>query len=797
MYGLNDTVSHAKKLLKNKLNTENELRKLFSDPRLINHKIVNFLFVGDDENDFLKSFINYFYDRFDSLKYKKKKRNVDWKNLKIEYSAINIWNDVFIHADESSGNYFGILLTNINRLQNKEAISGAEVLFKIGSLIPSTNVVNLNDKLSENNLYYFKKTLDFLLNYKNLSKFNKNGSEFIDQLTIENQSHEIFKYLNIIDKDGPTSKLEELEPQPSCSKSSNQIKNKKKYSTQSDDDYQASLSSPKKSRTSDSELDDDDEDKNAIDDTKECSIAHKMESKSKTFKFISPRCVKKYQAKALAKEIDSLTINTKTRNFETMLDVEQYLTALPTKTQENNCIFRLPEDIFIEAFKFLNDDDKLNLIFTSQGFVKIFQMSRAILKRFKIRVNKHNIDKLLRHPPLHRIPIISLSFDLEGIDSIQKYLILLNKFKGSIEHLEVKNAEFKNYNEFFEFFGNIPYFKTLYLERCKVENVKNEIFPQLPHLESIYFNKCDDNIFKILQNQQSISKITIRNDDWTWNGFPHNIFNKMAKNAQKLKKIVLIGSGTGSFFDTDDISFKVEVLDTTMITFHWYVGIRNGRTSFLKTQLGHLKELTIHQLPFDFDGGKVLKYIIEEMNLDKFYYGKIPLILDGQKQEVKEFEANEIQITSIYEMFKQFPSTPSFRFNLSSTDIASDEIERLINPQTSLFKGLENFEVVDSSKYRGTLGVFLGMFKNMRNLKSLSLKTEDRNINTLLEEFLPCMSKLEEIYLTSTAPRETERLNIIKSFVPLIRKLSVAPQFVEEAKMIFGSTVDVCSVFEV
>ena len=132
-----------------------------------------------------------------------------------------------------------------------------------------------------------------------------------------------------------------------------------------------------------------------------------------------------------------------------------------------------------------------------------------------------------------------------------------------------------------------------------------------------------------------------------------------------------------------------------------------------------------------------------------------------------------------------------------STDIASDEIERVINPPTDLFNNLVNFEVVDSSKYRGTLGVFLGMFKNMRNLRKLSLKTEDRNINTLLGEFLRCMPKLEEIYLTSTTPRATERLNLIKSFVPNLRKLCVAPQFVEEAKIIFGSSVDVCSVSEI
>lgn len=257
---------------------------------------------------------------------------------------------------------------------------------------------------------------------------------------------------------------------------------------------------------------------------------------------------------------------------------------------------------------------------------------------------------------MHRIPLINLSFDFKGVKKNQNFLLFIKKFKGSIEQLEIKNADFKNYNDLFEFLGNIPNLKSLRLENCKISFIKNEILPEFFNLEDINFNKCNDNIFKVLQNQPSICQLTVRNDDWTWNGFPHDIFNQMATKATKLKKIVLIGSGTGSFFDSDEFTFNVEILDTSMITFHWYVGIRSRRVNFLKTQLGHLKKLTIHQLPFDFDGGKVLKYIIEEMKLNEFYYGKIPLIFGGEKQDVKEFEATEIQITSIYEMFEQFSS---------------------------------------------------------------------------------------------------------------------------------------------
>lgn len=113
-----------------------------------------------------------------------------------------------------------------------------------------------------------------------------------------------------------------------------------------------------------------------------------------------------------------------------------------------------------------------------------------------------------------------------------------------------------------------------------------------------------------------------------------------------------------------------------------------------------------------------------------------------------------------------------------------------------MFENLKEFEVIDNSRYRGTLGVFLGLFKHMRNLRKLTLKTQDRNINTLLGEFLRHMPNLNEIYLTSTAPRGSERLNIIKSFVPNLRKLSLTPQFIEDATKLFGNDVEICKIIE-
>lgn len=88
------------------------------------------------------------------------------------------------------------------------------------------------------------------------------------------------------------------------------------------------------------------------------------------------------------------------------------------------------------------------------------------------------------------------------------------------------------------------------------------------------------------------------------------------------------------------------------------------------------------------------------------------------------------------------------RLNINQTDISSDAIERVINPDTLVFSNIKTFEVNDHSQFRGAFGVFLGLLKNMREVEHLYLNTQDFNINTLLDEFLPHMPKLETLSIT-------------------------------------------------
>ena len=135
-----------------------------------------------------------------------------------------------------------------------------------------------------------------------------------------------------------------------------------------------------------------------------------------------------------------------------------------------------------------------------------------------------------------------------------------------------------------------------------------------------------------------------------------------------------------------------------------------------------------------------------------------------------------------------FTAISKFILNLSNIDVASDEIERRINPRTNLFRNITEFTVNDKSS-RGTFGIFLGLLKNLRCLKKLTLRTKDRNINVILEECLKEMTDLEEIHLTSNAPRHVERFRIIRDNVPGLKKISVYGEHVEEARKYFSENI--------
>jgi len=64
----------------------------------------------------------------------------------------------------------------------------------------------------------------------------------------------------------------------------------------------------------------------------------------------------------------------------------------------------------------------------------------------------------------------------------------------------------------------------------------------------------------------------------------------------KIHIILLIGPGTGSYFDYVELPFKITKLETSIITFRWYVVIKSKLFNFLESHKGDLNELNERNL---------------------------------------------------------------------------------------------------------------------------------------------------------------------------------------------------------
>lgn len=429
-------------------------------------------------------------------------------------------------------------------------------------------------------------------------------------------------------------------------------------------------------------------------------------------------------------------------------------------------INQLPESILLKTFDYLDNETLWNLINTSKSIQNIIVGSKKCMEK-QLLLTPEKIEKIVPGGECDNIPFRNIEV-CGNANTLNQLSSVLRNIKRSVEVLKLQNftSSFLDTCVFFTGFDNL---RKLALVQCCITNeLAGSI--RLDSLSELLFERCNDNFYSVFQNQQNIAKITVRNTDSTWKGFPHDNFNALMRTLPNCKHVCFEGIGTGSYFDNDEFPYRLKTLDATTICFNWYVGIRTPRKRFMETQKGFLQQLIIHELPVDFDGGDLLKFIIEEMNLDKFYYGDIPLILNGQKQNVEEFTATEIQLTALFQMFAQFPTIKKLKLILNKTDIDISSIDNVINQPTDLFKNAQVLEVVDESQYTRLLGVFLGLFKNFQNIKILKISTSDRNLNVLLEEFLPIMTNLQEFFLNSPIPTSSRVRLTVRNCAPSLKK---------------------------
>jgi len=274
------------------------------------------------------------------------------------------------------------------------------------------------------------------------------------------------------------------------------------------------------------------------------------------------------------------------------------------------------------------------------------------LLKFNVSVNPQNLSQYSENRSILNIPFKNLTLSNFPGDNVLREFV--KKFENSIEILKLQNITFNSFAQVEAFFSHLTRLKSLHLEKCLIADSEISSISSIPTLKSIIFDECRGNLFRYFKNQKTVNKVVVCRHEWTFHGFSHSEFNALAENLSNLSHIVMNGIGTGNYFESSHYPFKIRKLECYLMTFHW-TETDPRQLNFLKSQQGYLKELTIHMLPYDYDGGEMLKFMIEEMALEKFYLGKTPLILDGKKQNVTELTAWEVNATAFFEMFRQFP----------------------------------------------------------------------------------------------------------------------------------------------
>lgn len=461
-------------------------------------------------------------------------------------------------------------------------------------------------------------------------------------------------------------------------------------------------------------------------------------------------------------------------------------------------------DAYSHIFKYLDNDAILNCILIYKRHAELLNS----LPNFILNITIDNYDMIYNSYIFNNnLPIKNISI----IDDIQhpKFYNCTNLkplFTNNIKYINFENIKFSNQNIIDELLNPCTNIEKINFVKCKFMKYESNkiIDKKFNRLIKISFHECNKGFFTIWKKQSNIEELEVINYKITWVGFDHEEFIDLLNSINHIGTLKLTGQGTSSFLDnvTDNMNFKIDNLITDNITHNWYVGLANSpRLKFLKKLFeNNIKSIKINNLPYDFDGGDVLKYILNRKDI-KFYYKNTLLISEGQKQPVIDFSCTEIQMKAMVEMFKHF-TIKSFTLYLNNTDIASDEVEAIININPTFnnvnVDNVISLNIIDISESRNIFGVYLGLYRWFKNIITLTIKTNDSNIIVILDEILRFTRKVEFLNLRISTKKNIKIDNICNSIKKLkfIKSVSVNKEYVSRFKILLSTNITTIDVFE-
>lgn len=269
-------------------------------------------------------------------------------------------------------------------------------------------------------------------------------------------------------------------------------------------------------------------------------------------------------------------------------------------------------------------------------------MSSVFLGKMKLILNEQSLKELFKQ---NIIPYKNISIQIWEHESVKANILdYIDNCSNNIEEIEFKSCQFENNDDVFSVLKNLCKLKCINFVNCSIKTSASSKIKSysLSTLKSITFDNSHGNLYKLLKNQTSVSKITVISNNKV---FPHRDFNDLVQSLPKLKHLVFKGDGTSDYFKGSDFPFKIEILEAESMATCLYDATRR----FLISQKESLRELSIKKPPCK------INFIIEEMKLNIFICGGIPMIVNGQKQKCDKFSMDQFSIA--LDMFLNTPRT--------------------------------------------------------------------------------------------------------------------------------------------
>lgn len=319
-------------------------------------------------------------------------------------------------------------------------------------------------------------------------------------------------------------------------------------------------------------------------------------------------------------------------------------------------------------------------------FAQTFSDSEYLTKKFYFEITSLNLDNQLETMPtitIRNLIFFDLGINTRGLyfdekrqsefqgrhlppsEPLEKLLTLIDRFGDSVDSLELKNFHCDSGKTLLIILSRMKNLKELKIGGSLMFDYNPEDIPEdLPEITYASLTDSSEVFFNFLKNFKTLQKFKFIKDERKSENFNCSQLDELLTQIPSIKNLILEGSSTRGFFSRSQeaFTFKLTSVETDGINLSRNDGTTT-RLGFLKSQLGSLRDLRIKKLPFDYDGDEVLRFILEDMKLDKFYYNDVAFIKDGKKvKNIKEICFNEITIKAGMELLKQFPGEKNKKF---------------------------------------------------------------------------------------------------------------------------------------